>query len=373
MIKRNVRVLVPRILDANNFNAQNLNAKAMLSRFTDDHCQWVSTYYNHPALDVQSNPNVSLVKLWRWRLWAWRMFLLYQQSADAVFYPGMESIDHQGLKWRERLRRKVPVIATMEGLVGDQAREDELSKVAGHEVKCHRVPDGAVKRIDAILHDADHVIAISPFLKQMGEHLYGDKFSIIPLGIDGSVFHARHRKQQERFTVVCAGTVYPRKRPELFIDLAEAYPEADFVWYGDGPIKNALQDEIESRNIHNLSFPGGLTSSELAERFRSADLFVLPAHSEGVPKVAQEAAACGLPVILFGFYEAPTLVDGVNGYVIWDDRILFQRAGELINNPDRAMGMGEKSAQMAFEWDWNVVAPKWEAEILKIVKYSMLT
>ena len=42
--------------------------------------------------------------------------------------------------------------------------------------------------VDALYRRADHVIAISPFLAEMGRRRYGDKFSVVPLGINDSIF-----------------------------------------------------------------------------------------------------------------------------------------------------------------------------------------
>ncbi len=68
-------------------------------------------------------------------------------------------------------------------------------------------------------------------------------------------------------------------------------------------MRRSLILETDKMGIKNLSFPGGASPEALAEQFRTCSLFVL-LHAEGVPKVAQEAAACGLPIVLNGFYEA---------------------------------------------------------------------
>lgn len=217
---------------------------------------------------------------------------------------------------------------------------------------------------------ADHVIAISPFLAKVGSHLYGDKFSVIPLGVDTQVFYppAGPRKPG-RVRVVSAGTVYPLKRPELFLALAEAIPDADFRWYGGsrGDLLNHLKSEQQKRGINNLEFVGEVTPEELADAFRKADLFVLPSKTEGVPKVSQEAAACRLPLVLFGHYEAPTVVHGENGVVVWDDDELVKTVADLAADREKLAAMGKRSSEMAKEWDWGILAPKWQNEIVRLI------
>jgi glycosyltransferase involved in cell wall biosynthesis len=95
---------------------------------------------------------------------------------------------------------------------------------------------------------------------------------------------------------------------------------------------------------------------------------VLPSLAEGVPKVVQEAVACGLPAIVFGYYETPSVVDGENGFVVWSLEQLLERTGELSADPNAARAMGRKGATMAEEWDWDRVAPLWEARILEVIR-----
>src|SRR5271166_1482132 len=176
-----LRILVPRLFDAENTNAQNLNAKALLARFHQRDAAWLGLHYNDPDPGVVGNPRVQLVKLWRRHLWRWHVALRYQTGVDAIFYPGVEWFDEVGLEWRSRLGRHIPVIATLEGLAGDADTERILSDHAGHPVHCHRVERRVLKRVRAMLDRADHVIAVSPFLARMGQALHGDKFSVLPL------------------------------------------------------------------------------------------------------------------------------------------------------------------------------------------------
>jgi glycosyltransferase involved in cell wall biosynthesis len=61
----------------------------------------------------------------------------------------------------------------------------------------------------------------------------------------------------------------------------------------------------------------GLPHTKLAERLRSADVFVLPSLEEGLVRTALEAMACGLPVVLTPHCGANDFVEpGINGEVV---------------------------------------------------------
>lgn len=188
---------------------------------------------------------------------------------------------------------------------------------------------------------ADHIIAISPFLARMETALYGGKVSMLPLGVDTKLFKRQVTQvRQARPRVVGAGNVRARKRPEIFLDLARAYPKADFVWYGEGDLRQALRNEVGRSGLTNIDFPGAVPPDILAREFAASDVFVLPSRSEGVPKVTQEAAAAGLAQIVFGFYEMPTVVDGENGLVVWEDEEMVAALGKLIDDRELTERMG---------------------------------
>ena len=363
------RVIVPRLVDEANFNAQNLNARSLLSRFGGTQNQWHCACYGKADPTVTANRAVKITKVARRRLWPWHMALLYQQPADAIFYPGVEWFDWLGLQWRDRTRRSIPVIATLEGLAGGPAREEVVGRIAGHRVYCQPVSREVLERIDNVMQRADHIIAISPFIAKIGRELYGDKCSVLPIGVNLGMFAAtRPLKSRQAKKVLSIGNVRPHKRPEVFLGLAERFPDTQFRWVGDGEQRSLLIADAARRGLHNLSYVGSLTRSQIADELRTAEVFVMPSKSEGVPKATQEAAASGVPCVVFGNYETPSVVNGKNGYVVWSDDELEQQLGKLLKSPDLRDEMGKKGSEIARAWDWNAVAPQWEQALLSIIE-----
>jgi len=359
-----LEILVPRWADAQNSNPQNLNAVALLSRFARPEAKWRTFFYDSPAPGVAVSRSVGMVKLWRRRLWKYHVAALYQSSVDAIFYPGVEWEDKLGLNLRRISGRKIPLIATMESLVGDERREAELSELAGHPVHCARVKPETLQWIDSLYRSADLIIAISPFLARMGSHLYGPRFRTQMLGLDSAFCPSTSNFPNSRPLVLNLASFQERKRPELFVELAAKFPQADFAWYGSGSRLEEFRRSAQSRGLSNLRFPGAVRHDELPALMNSADIFVLPSNSEGVPKVTQEAAACGLAVVIFGFYESPSVVHEKNGYVVWNDAELFDAVGRLIADRELREQMGAAGATMAKEWNWDLRAPQWENEVL---------
>jgi glycosyltransferase involved in cell wall biosynthesis len=360
-----IHVFVPRWMNPSITNAQNSNARALLSRFSDKRATWTAIG-NEPPPDPITRNGIKMVGLSRSRLWQHQLALAYQARFDALFYPGVEWFDEFGMKLRMLTRRPIPTIATIEGVIVDDNRLASLSKLVGHPVFAQPGVEHAISRIRWIYETADHIIAISPFLERVARLLYGDKVSYLPLGIEPSVFYDTGRGSPARCRVVSCGTVKSSKKPEMFLDLAARYKDADFVWFGGGPLVEPLVAEARTRSLQNLRFAGSLPPMSLAEEFRNSSIFVLPSHAEGVPKVSQEAAACGLPIVLNGFYEAPTVIHQWNGLVAWSDEELCEHVGLLIREPETRKKMGERGVEMAKEWDWDRIAPSWENLIIHL-------
>ena len=96
--------------------------RALLPRFSDRSTEWVTLHYSEPDSALEVAPNVRLVRLLRSRLWKLHKFAFYQRPADAIFYPGAYWFDDLALRCRRWTCRRVPIVATLEGLAGDEMR-----------------------------------------------------------------------------------------------------------------------------------------------------------------------------------------------------------------------------------------------------------
>ena len=76
-------------------------------------------------------------------------------------------------------------------------------------------------------------------------------------------------------------------------------PKITFLVVGKGPDLNSVQMRIRQLGIeNNFRLTGFVKDEDLPFYYNAADFFVLPSKSgEGLPLVALEAMACGLPVI----------------------------------------------------------------------------
>jgi glycosyltransferase involved in cell wall biosynthesis len=105
-------------------------------------------------------------------------------------------------------------------------------------------------------------------------------------------------------------------------------PQLTFLVVGTGPDSDAVHTRIQQLGIaDNLKLAGFVPDADLPNYYNTADLFALPSKSgEGLPLVALEAMACGLPVIA-------TNVGGTS-------EILPPRFGKLVP-PDNPTALAE--------------------------------
>ena len=175
-------------------------------------------------------------------------------------------------------------------------------------------------------------------------------------------------EKDSKLKIICAAKVIKRKNPSIFLKLAEKYPKHDFIWFGDGELRENYLNLVKERNIKNLFFPGNISIIELGNQFRTSDLFILPSFAEGVPKSSQEAAACGLPILLFGFYEPFSVIENYNGYLAWNLEEFNNKFKKLIDNPDLRKNMSRNSFLLSENWDWDKLAKIWFDKVESVYK-----
>ena len=139
--------------------------------------------------------------------------------------------------------------------------------------------------------------------------------------MDLSVFQpgAAPRPKDRPLTVINTGQLSLRKGTPY---LLEAYrlvrreePSARLLLTRS--IRNDVEPILSRYGDLPLEWAPGLPHAQLAERLRSADVFVMPSLEEGMVRTALEALACGLQVVLTPNTGTSDFVQpGVNGEIV---------------------------------------------------------
>ncbi len=152
--------------------------------------------------------------------------------------------------------------------------------------------------------------------------------------------------KEDDFVVLGVGQLQARKGVEDFIDIAEAVPQARFVWAGGRPFGlmtegiHKLNSRIAKAGRH-ITFPGLFELEQMPMIYNAADMLLFPSYQENCPLVPVEAAASGLPVVYRDLreyrvlYEQPYLKAQDNEAFIaltkklMNDKTYFAEAQEL--------------------------------------------
>lgn len=132
------------------------------------------------------------------------------------------------------------------------------------------------------------------------------------------------------------------------------YPSSRFILLGayDNSIGAIQPEELKKyTDAGIIEIPGEV--KDVTPIIGSCYSLVLPTYyREGIPRSIFEGMACGRPIITTDWVGTREAVkDGKNGYLIpiKDGNALAEKMIKLIENPDLAQKMGEKSYQMCKE------------------------
>jgi glycosyltransferase involved in cell wall biosynthesis len=200
------------------------------------------------------------------------------------------------------------------------------------------------------------------------------KIFLTPLAVDNDFFqHEWRRLQPQRaalraqagipsdaVVILSIGRLLPWKG---ILDLIKAYSvlrdedNVHLVIAGDGPQRAELGAFASSQKIPRVHFVGFQNYTQVPHYYAMSDVFVLPSFREPWGCVVSEAMNFALPIVASrdGGAVGDLVEDGGNG-LLFDYGNVEQLAGHLrylAANPEVRRKMGERSAAMVADWNFD--------------------
>jgi glycosyltransferase involved in cell wall biosynthesis len=151
--------------------------------------------------------------------------------------------------------------------------------------------------------------------------------------------------------VLAAGRLSPEKGFFVLVEAAASLLGVDrsigVVLFGEGPLRAGLEQRIADLGFRDRFVMPGFRP-DLDRLIAAADIVVLPSFTEGLPNVALEASAAGVPVVATEVGGTPEVVaDGETGILVppGEPTALAAKISELLRNPELRGRMGAAGRQ----------------------------
>ena len=346
-----ITIFTPSFADEADTNAQNLSVKEIVARL--DPTRIAVTMLHEGAIDprIRSRPNTRFLRWHRHGNTMRGILDILRDVPDLYFFPREGPLDAAFLRLRRHLRLKTALISYVVSGGLD----------AGPYMQA---------RIDHI-RQADAVFANNDYLAQLLQEKMGIISSgTIYDGVDRRYYFPPRtpRAARHEVTVLCAGSLRPKKRVPLVVQQAAQFPEARFRIAGSGEEEELCKSLAVQLGCRNVEFLGHLSQPEVGEEMRRADIFFFPSNVEGHPQVLVQAAASGLPVVAMRTYRPDYIVDGATGFLVDADSELSVKLGELVHQPELRLKMGKAAATHSEKFDWDIIARQWQEAFEQVVE-----
>jgi glycosyltransferase involved in cell wall biosynthesis len=203
-------------------------------------------------------------------------------------------------------------------------RRNALSKWKYNQVDCFVCASGAISKMLI----ADGIPAERTTVVHDGVEF--DRIDLVPASsVHEALWLPRHAP-----VVVNAAALVPHKGQRHLVEAAalvvREMPDARFVIFGEGELRESLERQIASHHLEkHVLIPG--FRADVLSLCKTADLFVMSSITEGLGSAVLEAMACRKAVVATSAGGLPeVVVDGETGLVVppRDDRAL---AGAILN------------------------------------------
>jgi glycosyltransferase involved in cell wall biosynthesis len=343
-------------VDIFNFNAQSLNVREIARRLNPSRFTGTLFYRREPDPRLLELSHLRLIKLPP-RLGSLRMLAESLRGYDILFKPGTSRFGYIYLHLPRMVRRNTVTVEWVEAVISVHLRDAEPH---------------VRELFNSIYHKMDVYVATTEYVAETTRQDFQINAStVICTGVDPQVFCPPSQRSVPPIQVLFVGQLIERKGPQFVLNAAAKFRKVQFVIVGErrGTFNQELFKIVEKEQLTNVSFLPPMPRKLLAKLMRESHILLHPAIVESPGKTIIEAAATGLPAIIFSHYRSPATLDGVTGFQVNTFDEMLDRLEQLIEDGNLRRRMGESAVDYAKQFDWNVVVPQWE-EVFQNVVYS---
>ena len=206
-----------------------------------------------------------------------------------------------------------------------------------------------------VLAGADRIFSVSaatavPLVEALG--VDPARIRIAPTGVGESFFSIAPTRRGEALRVVVIGALSTEKDPLAAVEVVAALSATTPVelrLVGDGPLAAEVAAAVDAAGIGRQTSLAG-SVADVSPHLAWADVLLQTSRSEGLPGVVLEAAAAGVPSVVYGVGGAgEAVVDGESGSVIapGDRAGAVAAIAALADDRELARRMGERAREHA--------------------------
>ncbi len=329
-------------------NAQNINCDH-IARYIDKEKFEVHTMYTdkmpinkqeYKDLGIHLHRLIHHRFIWYWCKWLTMFFGKY----DIYYLPKIEPMDRSFAKLFKGKGSKF--VGSVEWVVADN--ENNTPEFAFYYTKL-----------------MDSSFAISNCIAESVENKWKYDMPVLPLGVDPMEIEVKRKECLKN--IIWVGNIKDNKRPLYLIECAKKFPQLNFTMIGDGDMQSAVEEEIKKHKLTNVKLTGRIPNSQVYEHMLNNDLFLMTSRNEGLPKVIQEAAQCGLPSIYIGeYYDVDFIESGVNGFKVISLDEMIEKIQFLLDNQKELSTMSQRAIDSVQKYLWPNIINDYEEYFLNI-------
>ncbi len=178
------------------------------------------------------------------------------------------------------------------------------------------------------------------------------------------------KPDQDRFTIVYAGGLGPRKNLKLLLEayavLEQKYPFLQLKIAGAFPERTPYPAYAKSLKINNIHFTGYLLDEDMPNFYKQGNLMVFPSEYEGFGFAPLEAMACGVPVLSAKGGSLLEVSGGGAELFDYDLDDLKSKIEALINDNNRLENLKNKGQNWVTRYNWRSTAKQTE-EVYQLI------